>query len=62
MNIESTSPRMKKCGVVIKHGNMLITDANGIVIPGQIWCRVTDTVNQPAYAIVKLIIEIPKDK
>jgi hypothetical protein len=50
------------CSIVHKDGQSFLVDPEGKILPRQIWTRVTQVLNEPAYAIVKVLVNLKDTK
>ena len=46
------------CKIKHEDGQSFLTDPSGFKLPGQIWARVTQNMNEPAYAIVRIRVDL----
>jgi hypothetical protein len=55
----SLTPKLKDaCRIVVEDGIQYLAMPDGTKLPRQIWTRVTDPLNEPPYAIVKLFVQL----
>lgn len=63
-----STKKTEKCKVIFENdyvhklGTQILVMPNGERIPAQVWSRVYTGVDQPPYAIVKVLIDIEPDK
>lgn len=52
----------EKCRVIVKDGVALLAMPNGEIIPGQVFSRITDSLGQQPYAIIKVWVKLIETK